>query len=152
MAIIEDSNTIAGAYPRVKYRKTIIPRSQVLTLNATDVPITEDPGTGRVNFLHFVYIFKPAGSPAYTLSAGELQISWNSSTAVLAQLDASSLTNTGGRRLYAAVRTSSTTGNNSFGVPSSQPLVLRLSGSVEFASGNDDQAFEVHCYYQTVTE
>ena len=153
MTNFNEGGATQPGYPRVKYRKTILHQDQVRTLNSVDVPITEDPGAGRVNLLHFCYILKPAGSPAYALSgAGELQVSWGGSTTVLAQLDSSSLRSTLDRRLYAPVRSPSTTANNSFGVPSSQALVLRLSGSNEFTGGSPAQPFEVHCYYQTVVE
>ena len=135
-------------YPRVKYRKIIIPTADVLTLNASPYRLTPDPGSGHVDLLHMIYIKKPTGT-AYALSGnGELQVKWRTGNTIT-QFDASDFAAGGTIRRYAAAW-SGNSGNADHTPTVNRGITLSLSGSNEFTAGNSD--FEVHIYYQTLDE
>ena len=151
MTNFNEGGATQPGYPRVKYRKVIIPNTRVRTLR-TAFNLVPAPGDGRIHLVHMVYIHKPGGTAFALTGGGELLVRYGGGSGDdIMQFDASDFAS-GSTIRRAANGHSPNTGNADKTVSANDALELQLSGANQYTGGAHDTPFNVHIYYQTIVE
>ena len=151
MADFVETGTVG--YPRVKYRKVVIPRADVRTLRGTPYQLVPSAGSFRVHLVHMVHIRKGSGTTYTVPTNADLVVRYTGGDGEdITQFSGSDFATTATRR-RAAYAHSANSGDTDKDVRDNRGVEITLGGGTgEITGGATTTPLEVHVYYQTVIE